>query len=434
MAVVQATRMIGPAAGPAAGCQIVDGAGGTRVSYARDRLGGTAHPLSTPAGGSPAWRGRPHETATACSPRRSTTPRWSEPGVGARPRPRLRGATPTRSTSPPRRRCAPIVAAVIAADRPRRRRAAGAGRHRDHPRGRGPGGRAGRSDPGRLGRGLSGLGDAAARAALAAQRHGRSPAGRAAPAGPSRTSGPRAGRGRAGPVGAAAAAQGSRRPGAGRAAHRRHRRSRRGGPPAGRHRVRPHRPGHQARRVRGPRRHSRRLPADRGAPAAGGVLGRRDRGDPHLRRGRPAHHGHGRPAVGAAVPGAAADRRGTGSGPRTWRSGIPSWPRCWTSWPPASRSRAWSRSRPRCWTASNSLELRAALHAAAAAVVLLCDPERIRTRAHDLVRTSEEFLQASWAAAAGGGKAPVDLGRGRVPDRWPRCGRRPAGWASRGGR
>jgi transcription-repair coupling factor (superfamily II helicase) len=42
--------------------------------------------------------------------------------------------------------------------------------------------------------------------------------------------------------------------------------------------------------------------------------------------------------------------------------------------------------------------------------VLLCDPERIRTRAHDLVRTSDEFLQASWAAAAVGGKAPIDLG------------------------
>src|SRR5206468_3359441 len=42
--------------------------------------------------------------------------------------------------------------------------------------------------------------------------------------------------------------------------------------------------------------------------------------------------------------------------------------------------------------------------------VMLCDPERIRTRAADLVRTSEEFLDASWAAAAGGGKAPVDLG------------------------
>jgi transcription-repair coupling factor (superfamily II helicase) len=43
-------------------------------------------------------------------------------------------------------------------------------------------------------------------------------------------------------------------------------------------------------------------------------------------------------------------------------------------------------------------------------VVLLCDPERIRTRAHDLVRTSEEFLEASWAAAAVGGQAPIDLG------------------------
>jgi transcription-repair coupling factor (superfamily II helicase) len=42
--------------------------------------------------------------------------------------------------------------------------------------------------------------------------------------------------------------------------------------------------------------------------------------------------------------------------------------------------------------------------------VLLCDPERIRTRAHDLVRTSAEFLEASWAAAAVGGEAPIDLG------------------------
>ncbi len=41
--------------------------------------------------------------------------------------------------------------------------------------------------------------------------------------------------------------------------------------------------------------------------------------------------------------------------------------------------------------------------------VVLCDPERIRSRAADLVRTSQEFLDASWAAAAGGGKAPVDL-------------------------
>jgi transcription-repair coupling factor (superfamily II helicase) len=41
--------------------------------------------------------------------------------------------------------------------------------------------------------------------------------------------------------------------------------------------------------------------------------------------------------------------------------------------------------------------------------VVLCDPERIRSRAADLVRTSQEFLDASWAAAAGGGRAPIDL-------------------------
>ena len=42
--------------------------------------------------------------------------------------------------------------------------------------------------------------------------------------------------------------------------------------------------------------------------------------------------------------------------------------------------------------------------------VLVCDPERVHTRAHDLVATSQEFLEASWAAAAGGGRAPIDLG------------------------
>jgi len=42
--------------------------------------------------------------------------------------------------------------------------------------------------------------------------------------------------------------------------------------------------------------------------------------------------------------------------------------------------------------------------------VLVLDPERVRGRAHDLVATSEEFLGASWAAAASGGTAPIDLG------------------------
>ena len=42
-------------------------------------------------------------------------------------------------------------------------------------------------------------------------------------------------------------------------------------------------------------------------------------------------------------------------------------------------------------------------------IVLLCDPERVRARAIEVVRTGEEFLHAAWAGAASGGKAPVDL-------------------------
>jgi transcription-repair coupling factor (superfamily II helicase) len=41
--------------------------------------------------------------------------------------------------------------------------------------------------------------------------------------------------------------------------------------------------------------------------------------------------------------------------------------------------------------------------------LLVCDPERIRARAADLVATSDEFLQASWGAASAGGEAPIDL-------------------------
>jgi transcription-repair coupling factor (superfamily II helicase) len=42
--------------------------------------------------------------------------------------------------------------------------------------------------------------------------------------------------------------------------------------------------------------------------------------------------------------------------------------------------------------------------------VLVCDPERVRARASELVRTSQEFLEASWSVAALGGGAPIDLG------------------------
>ena len=47
-------------------------------------------------------------------------------------------------------------------------------------------------------------------------------------------------------------------------------------------------------------------------------------------------------------------------------------------------------------------------------LVLVCDPERVRARADELERTSQEFLEASWHNAAAGpvgsGAAPLDLG------------------------
>ena len=42
-------------------------------------------------------------------------------------------------------------------------------------------------------------------------------------------------------------------------------------------------------------------------------------------------------------------------------------------------------------------------------LVVLVDPERVRTRAHDLVATSTEFLEASWVGASAGSAVPVDL-------------------------
>jgi len=43
------------------------------------------------------------------------------------------------------------------------------------------------------------------------------------------------------------------------------------------------------------------------------------------------------------------------------------------------------------------------------ALLVLVDPERVRRRAHDLVATSAEFLQAAWTGAAAGGSVPLDL-------------------------
>src|SRR5699024_1993569 len=38
---------------------------------------------------------------------------------------------------------------------------------------------------------------------------------------------------------------------------------------------------------------------------------------------------------------------------------------------------------------------------------LLCGPERIRSRAADLIATGEEFMAAAWETAAMGGGAPI---------------------------
>ncbi|QNI08328.1 transcription-repair coupling factor [Mycobacterium kubicae] len=41
--------------------------------------------------------------------------------------------------------------------------------------------------------------------------------------------------------------------------------------------------------------------------------------------------------------------------------------------------------------------------------VLLCDPEKVRRRAADLIKTGREFLEASWSVAALGTDAPIDV-------------------------
>jgi transcription-repair coupling factor (superfamily II helicase) len=48
-------------------------------------------------------------------------------------------------------------------------------------------------------------------------------------------------------------------------------------------------------------------------------------------------------------------------------------------------------------------------HLPDSAPILVCDPEKVRTRAADLIKTGREFLEASWSTAAVGGAAPIDL-------------------------
>ncbi|KWX65620.1 transcription-repair coupling factor [Mycobacterium sp. NAZ190054] len=48
-------------------------------------------------------------------------------------------------------------------------------------------------------------------------------------------------------------------------------------------------------------------------------------------------------------------------------------------------------------------------HLPAGTPMLVCDPEKVRTRAADLIKTGREFLEASWSTAAVGGDVPIDI-------------------------
>ena len=48
-------------------------------------------------------------------------------------------------------------------------------------------------------------------------------------------------------------------------------------------------------------------------------------------------------------------------------------------------------------------------HLPAGTPLLICDPEKVRTRAADLIKTGREFLEASWSTAAVGGGVPIDI-------------------------
>ena len=92
---------------------------------------------------------------------------------------------------------------------------------------------------------------------------------------------------------------------------------------------------------------ARRVPADRGAPAAGRVLRRHRRGDPLLQGRRPAQLGR-RPSTACGRRRAASCclPRRSGRGPRNSPPSTRRWPTCSASSPTGSPSRAWRRSRP----------------------------------------------------------------------------------------
>ncbi|MHA7180673.1 transcription-repair coupling factor [Arthrobacter sp. MDB2-24] len=52
----------------------------------------------------------------------------------------------------------------------------------------------------------------------------------------------------------------------------------------------------------------------------------------------------------------------------------------------------------------------------AGSIAVVIEPEKVRSRAHDLAATNEEFLAAAWSTASEGGAAPLDLSGGLGTD------------------
>ncbi len=127
----------------------------------------------------------------------------------------------------------------------------------------------------------------------------------------------------------------------------------------------------------------------------------------------------GRP-VGAAVPRDPAHRRRPGQGRRRWWTGCPGRRTC-------------SRSSPTGIAVEGMESLAPVLVDRMVpvldlvgddALVVVADPERVRRRAHDLIATTQEFLDAAWTAAAAGAKH-ADRPAGGVVRRATRT---PASW------
>ena len=211
--------------------------------------------------------------------------------------------------------------------------------------------------------------------------------------------GPLQRRGGAGALAAAADGQGPRRPRAGRARARRRGRAGRGGRAARRAAYARVDLVEQARRVRRPRRHPRRLPADRGAPAARRVLGRHRRGGALVQRRRPAQPRGRRPRLWA--PPCRELLLTDAVRARAARAGrqLPGSPTCWTRWPRASPSRAWSRW-PRCWSTAWSCCSTCCRRAPTSCCATPSGSAPGRTT---WSRPAQEFLEAQLGRAAAGG-------------------------------